>query len=436
MKKKKMLNKTFSNKLEIIPEKNEKDITQPIDSFNDFVIIEKKDKIKETSLKQNEKIESENNILKDFVVLQRRPKQAQEQSRFFQFFKELAEKEKEKEKQKLKDEPKIEKIEQNELKENDLNIQPQNQRFDSSDSSSSYFSISQYQNPKCENNNININNINERKSIKSINSNFTFSNLASRSTSDSGFTGHGGSFSNKPTENNFNNFPSNNNFYNTNSINSIENNIITNNLNNLNNIQNNNNNSNNNNVINIYPGNVRNKINMFNNILIEKNFEPKINMKKVLSFEDKRSTLMIKNIPNKFTTEKLLEFIDINFKGTYDLFILPKDGNKNRNFGYSFINFISSYYIPFFYHEFNGKKWKDTNSLKICEITYSKYQGRSELITHYPNKIIFFNDVNKSNKDGFFFIPSEYKLLFKQLFPKQPIEEKNYGFITKIPFKN
>ena len=430
MKKKKMVKKTFSNKLEIIPEKNEKDIIQLIDSFNDFVIIEKKDKIKEPSLKLNEKIESENNILKDFVVLQRRPKQAQEQSRFFQFFKELAEKEKEK--QKLKEESKIEKIE---LKENELNIQPSNQRFDSSDRSSSYFSISQYQNPKCENNNININNINERKSIKSINSNFTFSNLSSRSTSVSGFTGHGGSFSNKPTENNFNNFPNNNNFYNTNSINSIENNtIITNNLNNINNIQNNNNINNNNNIINIYPGNVRNKINMFNNILIEKNFEPKINMKKVLSFEDKRSTLMIKNIPNKFTTEKLLEFIDINFKGTYDLFILPKDGNKNRNFGYSFINFISSYYIPFFYHEFNGKKWKDTNSLKICEITYSKYQGRSELITHYPNKIIFFNDVNKSNKDGFFFIPSEYKLLFKQLFPKQPIEEKNSGFIPKIPF--
>ena len=91
MKKKKMVNKTFSNKLEIIPEKNEKDITQPIDSFSDFVIIEKKDKIKETSLKQNENIESENNILKDFVVLQRRPKQAQEQSRFFQFFKECIE---------------------------------------------------------------------------------------------------------------------------------------------------------------------------------------------------------------------------------------------------------------------------------------------------------------------------------------------------------
>ena len=39
---------------------------------------------------------------------------------------------------------------------------------------------------------------------------------------------------------------------------------------------------------------------------------------------------MIKNIPKKFTREKLLDLIDKNFKGSYDLFILPKDGNKNR----------------------------------------------------------------------------------------------------------
>ena len=58
-------------------------------------------------------------------------------------------------------------------------------------------------------------------------------------------------------------------------------------------------------------------------------------MKKVLSLADTRTTLMIKNIPNKFTREKLLEIMDKEFKGTYDLFILPKDGNKNRNFGFS-----------------------------------------------------------------------------------------------------
>ena len=64
----------------------------------------------------------------------------------------------------------------------------------------------------------------------------------------------------------------------------------------------------------------------------DKEFEPLVDISKVLSLEDKRSTIMIKNIPNKFTREKLLGLIDKNFEGDYELFIMPKDGNKNRNF--------------------------------------------------------------------------------------------------------
>ena len=108
--------------------------------------------------------------------------------------------------------------------------------------------------------------------------------------------------------------------------------------------------------------------NIYNNTFIEKEFEPNIDMKKVLSFEDKRSTLMIKNIPNKFTREKFLEFIDKIFKGTYDLFILPKDGNKNRNFEYSFINFISSYHIPFFIMNLMVKNGLKQIRLKLTKL--------------------------------------------------------------------
>ena len=83
---------------------------------------------------------------------------------------------------------------------------------------------------------------------------------------------------------------------------------------------------------------------------------------------------------------------------------------------------------------FNGKKWTDTNSKKICEITYSKIQGRHELISHYPNKIIFFNDILDMKTGNKFFIPKDYLMLFKQLFPNHPIEENNFGFFTGVPF--
>ena len=144
---------------------------------------------------------------------------------------------------------------------------------------------------------------------------------------------------------------------------------------------------------------------------------------------------MIKNIPNKFTKELLLKIIDQNFKKAYDLFILPSDVNGYKNFGYAFINFIYSYYIPYFYFLFNGKKWGSTNSKKICEITYSNIQGRNNLLSHYSDKIIFLNEEAKNyDADLKFIIPNDYKNIFKEAFPNCNIEEYKYYFVTKMPF--
>ena len=162
-----------------------------------------------------------------------------------------------------------------------------------------------------------------------------------------------------------------------------------------------------------------------------------LNINKVISLEDRRATLMIKNIPNKFNQNLLLSIIDQNFKGTYDLFILPTDANKYKNFGYCFINFTCSYYIPYFYFMFNGKMWSSTNSKKICELTYSKVQGKNNLLSHYPIKIIYYNeDALDVTPEQQYIIPNVYKLIFNKCFPKQKIEEKKFYFITKMPCEN
>jgi hypothetical protein len=170
---------------------------------------------------------------------------------------------------------------------------------------------------------------------------------------------------------------------------------------------------------------MKNNYKFYNDVIVD--------IKRVISLEDKRTSIMIKNIPNKFTKDILLPIIDQNFSKAYDIFILPIDMNKNKNFGYAFINFISSYYIPNFYYMFNGKKWSNTNSEKICEITYSKIQGKSNLILHYPTKSVFQNDVKQVNADQKYVIPNDYLLLFKKAFPQQCIEESKFYFITKMP---
>ncbi len=176
-----------------------------------------------------------------------------------------------------------------------------------------------------------------------------------------------------------------------------------------------------------------------NKIIVEPNnnveeLDLNVDINKVISLEDKRATIMVKNIPNKFNKNLLLSIIDQNFKGTYDLFILPTDINKFKNFGYCFINFTSSYYIPYFYFMFNGKMWSSTNSKKVCELAYSKVQGKNDLLNHYPIKLIYCNkEALNPTPEQQYIIPNVYKLIFNKYFPKEKIEEKKFYFITKMP---
>ena len=159
-----------------------------------------------------------------------------------------------------------------------------------------------------------------------------------------------------------------------------------------------------------------------------------VNIYKILSKEDTRTTMMIKNIPNKFTTEMIKSILSYNFNYTYDVLIIPTDTNKIKNFGYGFINFINSYYIPYFYYMFNGKNWSGTNSQKICEITYSKIQGKNQLIKHYPNKIIYFHKEGenflKNTTQKFFLIPNIYKNYYISLYPNSQIINQNNDFFA------
>jgi hypothetical protein len=50
-----------------------------------------------------------------------------------------------------------------------------------------------------------------------------------------------------------------------------------------------------------------------------------INITSIIELNDMRTTLMIRNIPNKYTQEILVELLDIDHAQEYDLFYLPLD---------------------------------------------------------------------------------------------------------------
>ncbi|XP_009390743.2 protein MEI2-like 2 isoform X1 [Musa acuminata AAA Group] len=117
-----------------------------------------------------------------------------------------------------------------------------------------------------------------------------------------------------------------------------------------------------------------------------------LDLDKIIKGEDTRTTIMIKNIPNKYISNMLLAAIDESHKGTYDFLYLPIDFKNKCNVGYAFINMVSPSHIISFYKAFNGKKWEKFNSEKVASLAYARIQGRSALVTHFQNSSLMNED--------------------------------------------
>ena len=208
---------------------------------------------------------------------------------------------------------------------------------------------------------------------------------------------------------NQNNNTSNNNFRNSN--NNYKN-ITNNNYKNTDNHNTNNNaNSNNNNNSSNSKG--------------EKNL---LNLDDIISGKDTRTTVMIRNIPIKYTDNILIEELD-EFKGKYDCLYMPYDYEKKGNKGYAFINFVNPLHILYFHEKFCGKKWPLFESNKICELNSANFQGINEIQKHSKNykgikKPLFYSEPNKnnSNKENII-IPLKYLNKIKMRYPKIKYKE-------------
>ena len=110
--------------------------------------------------------------------------------------------------------------------------------------------------------------------------------------------------------------------------------------------------------------------------------------------EGSRTTIMVRNIPNKYNQKMLLEMLDKHSYAQYDFFYLPIDFKNRCNLGYAFINFTNSWAAADFYDTFHDRKWPDFNSRKVCAVTYARVQGRESLIQHFKNSRFPCDDVS------------------------------------------
>ncbi|KAF8399824.1 hypothetical protein HHK36_015696 [Tetracentron sinense] len=114
---------------------------------------------------------------------------------------------------------------------------------------------------------------------------------------------------------------------------------------------------------------------------------------------DSRTTIMIKNIPNKYSQKLFLNMLDnhcLHYNeqitdgddqplSSYDFVYLPIDFNNKCNVGYGFVNLTTPQAKWRLYKAFHLQPWEVFNSRKICEVTYARLQGLEALKEHFKN---------------------------------------------------
>ncbi|BFG41427.1 hypothetical protein CerSpe_277010 [Prunus speciosa] len=115
------------------------------------------------------------------------------------------------------------------------------------------------------------------------------------------------------------------------------------------------------------------------------------------------TTVMIRNIPNKYNRDLLMAFLDAHCAienkkheklgreggdnstliSAYDFLYLPIDFQTGFNKGYAFVNFTSREAVWKFYKAAHGQAWELFHSTKIRQIAYAKIQGKKELVRHF-----------------------------------------------------
>jgi RNA recognition motif 2 len=110
--------------------------------------------------------------------------------------------------------------------------------------------------------------------------------------------------------------------------------------------------------------------------------------------QDTRTSLMVRNIPNKYTQQMLLSEFEGNGHGpgVIDFFYLPIDFKNRCNRGYAFINFVDHKDILAFHRRYYGKHWRTFNSDKICDITYARIQGKDAMLKRFENSALMEKD--------------------------------------------
>ncbi|KAB5570434.1 RNA recognition motif 2-domain-containing protein [Coniochaeta sp. 2T2.1] len=103
---------------------------------------------------------------------------------------------------------------------------------------------------------------------------------------------------------------------------------------------------------------------------------------------DVRTTIMLRNIPNKVDQAMLKSIVDESSWGKYDFMYLRIDFANDCNVGYAFINFVDPLDIIDFVQARDHQRWNCFKSDKVAEISYATIQGKDCLVQKFRNSSV------------------------------------------------
>lgn len=102
-----------------------------------------------------------------------------------------------------------------------------------------------------------------------------------------------------------------------------------------------------------------------------------------------KTTVMLRNIPNRYSQVTLLKEIDAQgFIDSYDFFYLPMDTKNRTNVGYDFINFLTAQDLERFMKRFAGYVFPHCPTPKAARVSLAHIQGFIENIRHFSNRAV------------------------------------------------
>lgn len=101
------------------------------------------------------------------------------------------------------------------------------------------------------------------------------------------------------------------------------------------------------------------------------------------------TTVMLRNIPNRYTQSQLIEEIHgVGFAGRFDFFYLPMDVHNRTNVGYAFINFLTPADAHGFFSRFRNYMFKRHTSKKIAGVSPAHVQGLVNNLHNFSNRAV------------------------------------------------